>query len=291
MVILVVGGRSKIGSALIDELLTRSEQVRALVRPREEPGSLPSGVEASTGDLGDPDSLSRAMAGVSKVFLLCGATPDEVAFNRNAIAAASEAKVQLLVRSSILGADGAAGSTFADDHRVADDYLRSAGIPFAIVRPNMFMQNIPENTIPSIDENGSFYTNAGDARISMVDTRDVAAVAAVLLTEPGHEGDEVDVTGPEPLSYDDVAGKLSASMGRQVTHVKVPDEAVRTALAGFGMGDWMTGALVDLFKDYRTSGSGGYAAQVTDAVTRLTGREPRSLDGLLTESLATGAAR
>ena len=59
VVILVVGGRSKIGSALIDELLTRNEQVRALVRPREEPGSLSSGVEASTGDLGEPDSLSR----------------------------------------------------------------------------------------------------------------------------------------------------------------------------------------------------------------------------------------
>jgi uncharacterized protein YbjT (DUF2867 family) len=289
--ILVVGGRSKIGSALIDELLDRGEQVRALVRAREGTGSLPSAVEARIGDLGDPVSLSRAMAGISKVFLLCGPTPDEVTFNRNAIDAATEAKVRLLVRSSILGAGGAAGSTFAEDHRISDDYLRGAGVPFAIVRPNMFMQNIPENTIPSVDENGNFYTNTGDARVSMVDTRDVAAVAAVLLTEPGHEGDEVDVTGPEALSYDDVAGKLSASMGRQVNHVSVTDDAVRTALAGFGMGDWMTGALVDLFQDYRRSGSDGYAAHVTDSVRRLTGREPRSLDGLLTEVLAAGAAR
>lgn len=289
MVILVIGGRSKIGSALIAELLERGEQVRALVRPREEAGSLGSGVEVSTGDLGDPESLSRAMAGVSKVFLLCGPTPDEVALNRNAIDAASDAKVELLVRSSILGADGAARSTFADDHRACDDYLRQAGVPFAIVRPNMFMQNVPENTIPSLDDSGNFYTNTGDASISMVDTRDVAAVAAVLLTEPGHEGDAVDVTGPEALSYDDVAGKLSASMGRPVNHVKVPDDAVRTALAGFGMGDWMVGALVDLFADYRDSGSDGYAAQVTDSVRRLAGREPRSLDGLLAEAVPAGS--
>jgi uncharacterized protein YbjT (DUF2867 family) len=290
-VILVVGGRSKIGSALIGELLDRGEQVRALMRPREDAGSLPIGVEASTGDLGDAESLARAMAGVSKVFLLCGPTPDEVALNRNAIDAASEAKVELLVRSSILGADGAAGSTFAEDHRACDEYLRGAGVPFAIVRPNMFMQNIPENTTPSIDGSGNFYTNTGDARISMVDTRDVAAVAAVLLTEAGHEGDEVDVTGPEALSYDDVAGRLSASMGRQVNHVKVPDDAVRTALAGFGMGEWMVGALVDLFEDYRRSGPDGYAAQVTDAVKRLTGKDPRSLDDMLSEAVPTGATR
>jgi uncharacterized protein YbjT (DUF2867 family) len=290
VVILVVGGRSKIGSALISELLERGEAVRALVRPREHPGSLPSAVQTTTGDLGDEGSLSRAMAGVSKVFLLCGPTPNEVSLNRNAIDAASEAKVQLLVRSSILGADGAAESTFADDHRACDEYLRSAGIPFAIVRPNMFMQNIPENTTPSIDDSGNFYTNTGEARISMVDTRDIAAVAAVLLTEPGHEGDEVDVTGPEALSYDDVAAKLSASMGRHVNHVKVPDDAVRSALTGFGMGDWMVRALVDLFADYRRSGRDGYAAQVTDAVSRLTGREPRSLDGLLSDAVAAATA-
>jgi uncharacterized protein YbjT (DUF2867 family) len=290
-VILVIGGRSKIGSALISDLLDRGEQVRALVRPREEAGPLPSTVQITTGDLGDAASLGRAMDGISKVFLLCGPTPDEVALNRNAIDAACEAKVQLLVRSSILGADGAAGSTFAEDHRISDGYLRSAGIPFAIVRPNMFMQNIPENTIPSIDDSGSFYTNAGEARISMVDTRDVAAVAAVLLTEPGHEGDEVDVTGPEALSYDDVAGKLSASMGRQVNHVKVPDDAVLSALAGFGMGDWMVGALVDLFADYCRSGPVGYAAHVADAVMRLTGRAPRLLDDLLADALAAGATR
>lgn len=288
-VILVIGGRSKIGSALIGDLLDRGEQVRALVRPREEAGSLPAAVEIMTGDLGDTASLARAMAGISKVFLLCGPTPDEVALNRNAIDAASEAKVQLLVRSSILGADGAAASTFAEDHRISDEYLRSAGVPFAIVRPNMFMQNIPENTIPSIDDSGSFYTNTGDARISMVDTRDVAAVAAVLLTQPGHEGDEVDVTGPEALSYDDAAAKLSASMGRQVSHVKVPDDAVRSALAEFGMGEWMVGALVDLFADYRRSGPDGYAAHVTDSVTRLTGRPPRSLDGLLSDAATAGA--
>jgi uncharacterized protein YbjT (DUF2867 family) len=157
-------------------------------------------------------------------------------------------------------------------------------VPYAIVKPNMFMQNIPESTIPSIDDGGNFYTNVGEGRISMVDTADVAAVAAVLLTEPGQEGVELDLTGPEALSYGDVAAKLSVLLGRQVNHVSVDDAAVRSALGGFGMGEWMVEGLVSLFADYRRSGADGYAAQVSDAVKRLTGREPRSLDQLLADT-------
>jgi uncharacterized protein YbjT (DUF2867 family) len=144
----------------------------------------------------------------------------------------------------------------------------------------MFMENVPESTIPSIDASGTFYANAGDARISMVHTRDVAAVAAVLLTEPGHEGEVCDVTGPEALSYGDVAERVAA-LGRPVSYVDVPDEAVAQALRGFGLRDWMVTALVELFADYRRSGTDGYAAQVSEAVQRLTGRAPRTLDELL----------
>jgi uncharacterized protein YbjT (DUF2867 family) len=281
--ILVIGGRSKIGSALISELLARGELVRVLLRHVEDGGS-PAGVERVVGDLGDPQSLAAAMTGVSRVFLLCGPTPDEVVLNRNAIDAAAEARVQLLVRSSILGSDPGSSATFVRDHGVCDDHLREVGVPYAIVRPNLFMQNVPEQTVPSIDSAGNFYANAGDAKVSMVDTRDVAAVAAVLLSEPGHEGEELDVTGPEALSYRDVAGKLSATLGREISYVDVPDETLRGALVGFGLGDWMVAALVDLFQDYRRSGTDGYAARVTDTIERITGRPPRTLDALLAES-------
>lgn len=282
--ILVVGGRSKIGAALIEDLVGRGQDVRALARVGE-PGAFAAGVEVVTGDLADPGSLDAAMRGVEHVFLLCGPRPDEVALNRNAIDAAQRAGVRLVVRSSILGADSAAASTFRRDHGECDDYLRGADVAHAIVRPNMFMQNVPESTMPSIGADGVFYANAGDARISMVDTRDVAAVAAALLTDSGSDGVELDVTGPAALSYADVAAKLAAAMGRTVTHVDAPDDAVREALAGFGMGDWVVGALVELFQDYRGSGTDGYAALVTDSVQRLTGRPPRSLDALIAETL------
>lgn len=280
--ILVIGGRSKIGRALIEDLVSRGEQVRALVRSGEA-GDFPDGVASMTGDLADLGSLVAAMSSVDRVFLLCGPTPDEYVLNRNAIDAADSAGVARLVRSSILGADPGSPATFVRDHGAADAYLRDSSLSFTIIRPNLFLQNVPENTIPSIDGGGNFYVNAGEARISMTDTRDIAAVAAVALTETGHEGQIYDVTGPEALSYGDVAAAISRAQGRDVTYVDVPDDAVRSALLGVGLNEWMAGALVDLYVDYKRSGTDGYAAQVTDTVTRLTGRPARALSDLLAE--------
>jgi uncharacterized protein YbjT (DUF2867 family) len=282
-VILVIGGRSKIGGALITELLDRGQPVRALVRAGET-GSLPAGADAVTGDLADEGSLVAAMAGVEKVFLLSSPHPDAVGWHRHAIDAARRTQVQLLVRSSILGADREPAPEFISAHTACDRYLESSGLPYAIVRPNLFLQNVPESTVPSIDASGTFYADAGQARISMVDTRDVAAVAAVALTEPGQAGAHYDVTGPEALSYADVAAKLTSALGRPVSYADVPDDAVRQALLGAGLTEWFAGALTGLYQDYRRSGTDGYAAQVTDTVPRLTGRPARSLDDLLGES-------
>ncbi len=285
--ILVIGGRSKIGSVLMELLVSRDQRVRMLVREGERAGGLPAAVEVATGDLADPGALAAAMAGIEKVFLLSSPHRDAVTWHRNAIDAARDAGVRLLVRSSIIGADKESPAEFVNAHTVCDRYLERSGLDYVIVRPNLFLQNIPESTIPSIDQAGNFYVDAGEARISMVDTRDVAAVVAVALTEPGHAGARYDVTGPEALSYHDVAAKLSATLGRPITYVDAPDDAVHDTLAGFGLDAWFVDALVGLYQDYRRSGVDGYAAQISDTVTRLTGQPARSADGLL-EELAPG---
>jgi uncharacterized protein YbjT (DUF2867 family) len=280
-VILVIGGRSKIGSALLELLSARGEPLRALTRAGEAEAGIAAGVEAVAGDLGDPQSLRQAMAGVEKVFLLSSPHPDAVRWHRNAIDAAREAGVSLVVRSSILGADPGSPSVFLSAHGESDRDLEQSGLDYAILRPNMFMQNVPESTIPSIDGDGRFYADAGDARISMVDTSDVAAVASVVLTESGHGGAHYELTGPEALSYDDVAAKLSSALGREISYIDVPDDAVRGALLGYGMDAWLVDALVGLFAEYRRSGTDGYASVVNDTVELITGRPPRSLEQLL----------
>src|SRR5262249_11993680 len=253
--ILVIGGRSKIGSALLDHLGRQGASVRALARSSEPSAAFPPWSGTVTGDLGDPASLEAAMHGAEQVFLLCGPRPDDVALNRNAIDAASASGVRLVVRSSILSADPAATATFVRNHGQSDAYLIGSGLPHVIVRPNYFAQNVPESVIPTIDGDGRFYANLGDARLSMVDTAGVGAVAAVVLTNPGHDGKTYDVTGPEALSYADVASKLSSRLGRRVEYVDVPDAAARSALGDAGLGDWLADSLVSLFAQYRRSGT------------------------------------
>jgi uncharacterized protein YbjT (DUF2867 family) len=280
--ILVIGGHSKIGSALVNTLVAKDEAVRVLVRGGEPPGAM-AGVVNVVGDLADEGSLVRSMEGVEKVFLLSSPHPDAVSWHRNAIDAARRTDVQLLVRSSILGSDKESPAEFVNAHKICDRYLVDSGLAYTIVRPNLFLQNIPESTIPAIDGSGNFYLNAGDAHISMVDTRDVAAVAAEVLTQPGHAGAQYDVTGPQALSYDDVAAGLSLKLGHPVTYVPVPDDAVRQALLGAGLNQWFATALVGLYQEYRRSGTRGYASQVTGSVERITGRPPRSLDDVLSD--------
>ena len=111
--ILVIGGRSKIGSAVLDQLGRRGASVRALVRSSEPSAAFPPPIETVTGDLGDPASLAATMQVVEQVFLLCAPRPDEVALNRNAIDAAQAGGVRLVVRSSILAADTESTATFA----------------------------------------------------------------------------------------------------------------------------------------------------------------------------------
>ena len=92
------------------------------------------------------------------------------------------------------------------------------------------------------------------------------------------------MTGPEALSYADVAAKLSRALGRPIRYVDGPDDAVEAALRAAGLSEWFAGALVGLYQDYRRSGHEGHAAQLSGTVEQLTGRPARSLDDLLAET-------
>jgi uncharacterized protein YbjT (DUF2867 family) len=269
--ILVTGATGTIGRILVEKLAAAGAPARALVRSREKGEGIEKlGLEVVIGDLGKPETLNPALEGIEKVFLLSAPDPRQAELQSNMVQAAKAAGVRHIVKLSAIGVGGELDAiSLGRLHRQTEEEIERSGINYTHLRPNGFMQNA-FMFAATIKSQGAFYAPLGDARVSYVDARDVAAVALHTLTEDGHEGKAYEVTGPEALSYDDMAREFSAVLGREVKYVDVPVEAARGAMLGMGMQAWLVDALVELFSVYRS----GQAARVTETVREVTGRAP-----------------
>jgi uncharacterized protein YbjT (DUF2867 family) len=143
------------------------------------------------------------------------------------------------------------------------------------------MQNVVTYNAPSIRTQGAFYAALGDAKISHVDVRDVAAVAARILQSPReHNGKTYELNGPEAVSNTELARRISVAAGRTVTYVDIPETAQRQSMLELGMPEWQVSAILDLQQYYRQGGGN----KVTDVLPDLLGRAPLRLDAFLAES-------
>lgn len=272
--ILVTGGTGTVGSRLVELLLDRGESVRVLSRDTGAArAKLGERAEIAQGDLGDPGSLRAALSGAGRVFLLTTTRTREAGgqleHERNAIAAAQEAGVGRVVKQSALGADERAPMRYLRGHRAAEKELEASGLHYTILRPAAFMQGL----FDSITD-GKVYTCAEDGRVAMVDAGDIAAVAAIALTEDGHEGKTYTLTGPEAVSYDEAARTLSDATGRAIEHVRVPPEGVIEGISAAGLPRWFAEDMAVQFGEF----AAGRGSQVSGDVAAVTGRAPRSLD-------------
>ncbi len=267
------GGSGNGGGGVLREPQAPGEAVRAFVRDLERAAEkLGDGVELAPGDLADAASVRRAMAGVDRVFLACANEPRQVEYEVGAIEAAREAGVRRIVKLSALGAGAGSPVAFWDWHARIERHLRSSGVPAVVLRPAFYMTNLL-GSAEAVRHTGKLFAPAAGARIAMIDPRDVAAVAAVALTQDGHHGRTCTLTGPEAVTYEEVAAQLSGSTGRAIGFVPVPDEAAREAFIQSGAPDWMADQFVTLFGLLRR----GAAAQATGEVRALIGREPSGL--------------
>jgi uncharacterized protein YbjT (DUF2867 family) len=248
--------------------------VKALVRsPEKAEGLKGSGVEPVVGDFDKPETLSHALAGVGRVFLLSAPDARMVERETDFIKAAQQAGVRHVVKLSAFGVGEGVPFSLGRWHQEVERNLEKSGVAYTILRPNGFMQNM-FGFARTIREQGVFYAPLGETRISSIDARDIASVAARALTEAGHEGRTYELTGPEALSYNEIAGKLSTATGVSVKYVSVPMEAARQGMVESGMPAWLADALVELFEYY----IGGGADRVTNDVRQVTGREAISFD-------------
>jgi uncharacterized protein YbjT (DUF2867 family) len=270
--ILVTGATGNTGAPVLGALVERNAAVRAFVHDPKK-FSAPAGVEVAAGDFRDAASLEAALAGVDHAYLVGPAGPDQVELETAFVEAAQRAGLAHLVRLSILGADqpGADAVRFAAAHATMEQVVQSSGIPWTLLRANAFMQNSLRQAEAIAGQSAFYSASSPAARVSFIDARDIGEAAARVLTEPGHQGQAYQLTGPEALCDDDIAARLSDVLGRTITHVQVPWEAVREPLAGMGAPEWSLDGFKELSDFYET----GAAAGVSPDVERLLGRPPR----------------
>lgn len=271
--ILVTGATGNVGSRVVPELKARGVRVRAFVRdPGRAAKMFGDGVEVAAGDFSDATSLPGAMEGVESVFLACANDPRQVEYEVGVIEAAREAGVRRIVKLSALGAEVGSTVAFWDWHGKIEGQLRASGLPAVVLRPAFNMTNLL-GSAEGIRQSGSLFAPAGGANVAMIDPADVASVAAVALTEEGHDGETYTLTGPEAITFERVAEDISAATGRRVQFIAVPDEAARQTLIAGGMPEFVADQVVAVFGFLRQGSQNG----TTDTVRALTGRRPRPL--------------
>lgn len=168
---------------------------------------------------------------------------------------------QKLVGSNFTANWGSVGS---------EKLIIESAIPYTFLRPNEFMQGFINFQGTTIKSNNAFYVPAEDAKVSFVDTRDIAAMAVKALVEGDkHYNKAYMVTGPEALSYHQAADKLSNATGRKIDYVNISEEETRDALKETGMDDWLINSILGLYMLYRND----HASEVSSAVEEVTGRK------------------
>jgi uncharacterized protein YbjT (DUF2867 family) len=269
---LVTGATGNVGAATVRALRERGIAVRAFVRDRDRAAHmLGEDVELAVGDFGDRHALDRALRGTQRVFLACANAPAQVEHECAAIDAAAAAGIERVVKLS--GPAPAIDSPLVFDHwhGQIEAHLERSGVAWVLLRPSAYMTNLlpHADTIKQLD---TLFAPAGTARISFVDPRDVGEAAAAALVDDGHIGRAYAVTGPEAITFEQIAQDLSLVLGRRIAYVDVPDDVARDGMCNAGIPPFVADAIVALFRAQR----GGMMERTTDAVCALTGRRPRS---------------
>jgi uncharacterized protein YbjT (DUF2867 family) len=262
---LIIGASGMVGSRIVDLLVQDGRQVRATTHRREAVGNR-NGIERMYFDAATGQGLEAVFEGVDRAFLM---VPPGFADHYKVLAPLiAEARRRGLERVVLMTAMGA---NLADTpFRKAEEALKASGLGYAIVRPNWFMQNFNTFWLAGIRDEGVIRLPVGKGRTSFIDARDIAAVAAQLLTAPQLEDIELDVTGPTALDHDEVARILSMATNRPVRFENVEPEVLGKGLVAAGVPADYAAFLLQILALVKQN----HAARVTPTVRDVLGREP-----------------
>lgn len=271
--ILVTGASGKTGKAVTSALAARGAAVRAFVRRTAQiEAAMAAGArEAAAGDLADTAALTAAARGAAAIYHICpNVTPHEVAYGQAMIAAARTAGVRLVAYHSVLHPAIEAMPHHWGKMRV-EEILFASGLDVVVLQPTAYMQNLLAGWRGIVADGVYRVPYPVAARIGLVDLDDVAAVAAIVLTQPGHTGATYELVGTAPLSQVEVAAALADGLGRPVRAEEEPLAAWEARAAG--LGDYQRGTIKAMFGYYARHGLAGNA----NVLRWLLGRPPTSL--------------
>jgi uncharacterized protein YbjT (DUF2867 family) len=271
--ILVAGATGLNGSELIRALSARGVPVRALARDaaKAEPLRALPFVEVVEGDMLRPETLNTALRDVDRAMLISSSTPAMLETQASFIDAAKRAGVRYVVKLSGIIPDPNSPFRFARMHGEIERRLETSGMEYTQLRAGEFMQAYFRQA-PRIAATGTLALPMADAKIASIDARDIARVAATVLTSDGHEGKIYPITGPEALSMVEVAERLSAVTGKTVRYINIPPEEATQANLAAGIPPYLAEGLEELFGERRR----GKESQVSPVIPEVFGWRPTS---------------
>lgn len=266
--VLVTAATGTVGRHVVEALADTDATVRAASRDPSRAGERFEPGTAVEFDFARPETWGRALEGVDAVFLV---RPPGVAVEELTafVDAAARVGVDRLAYLSTLGADR---NPLIPHYRI-ERHIESADIDYCFLRASFFCQNLEEVHGEAIREADEIFLPAGSGATSFVDARDVGAVGARVLTESGHRNRAYDVTGPEALTYEEVAELFTEVLDRPVRYAdpSIPAFVARELSRGRAPG------FVALMIGIYTTARLGLAGRVTDDVEELLGRPPRTV--------------
>jgi len=271
MTISVTGATGGLGGRVARELSARGVQQRLIVRDPARAPQLP-GAEVAIASYEDSEAMARALDGTSTLFLVSGhEDPDRVSLHRKAIEGARLAGIDRIVYTSFMGAAPNATFPYARDHGATEQAIRGAGISLTSMRNTLYADAAPRFVGPD----GVIRAPAGHGRVAWVAQADVARLAVVLLTDPGHEGQIYDVSGPHAIDLHETARILTKATRRAITyHAETLTEAKESRA---GHPDWLVDGWIGSYLMLDT----GEGSVTSHTIEHLTGQRPMTLSELL----------
>jgi uncharacterized protein YbjT (DUF2867 family) len=269
--ILVTGATGNVGREVVRCLVAGGQQVIAAVMDEADATHLDAEVrphvETRQFVFGEEATYDPALAGVNRLFLM---RPPQIAdVKQKLFPVIDRARASGIEQIAFLSLLGVERNRLVPHYRV-ERYLRGGSVPFTFLRPSFYMQNLNTTHRAEILEDDEICVPVGDAKTSFIDVRDIGAVAAKVLTEPGHEGQAYALTGGEALDYYEVADLFTEVLGRTITYADPSIfEFVRRSRAR-GVPWTFVLVMVGLYTATRM----GTADRVMDTVSRLLGRPP-----------------